>query len=135
MKNVQRIIDDRGGLTDLMVHPIRIENPPYMRLVIEYIGTGPRDLPHVSVCHYGEQNGDLMRDPDMTFEIATDGRWLPVSFRNDYVGRDDEAIWKDENGTALCRPRLVMELQSFARIWDKNIDRQGFVQAAKAVAV
>ena len=49
MKNVQRIIDERGGLTDLMVHPIRIENQPYMRLVIEYIGTGPRGLPCVSV--------------------------------------------------------------------------------------
>lgn len=135
MKNVQRIIDERGGLTDLMVHPIRIENQPYMRLVIEYIGTGPRGLPQVSVCHYGEQNGDLMRDPDMTFEIAPDGRWLPVSFRNDYVGKDEEAIWQNEQGTILCRPRLVTELQSFARTWNKNIGEQGFVQAAKALAV
>ncbi len=135
MKNVQRIIDERGGLTDLMVHPIRIENQPYMRLVIEYIGTGPRDLPLVSVCHYGEQNGDLMRDPDMTFELAADGRWLPVSFRNDYVGKDEEAIWQDEKGTVLVRPRLVTELQSFARTWDKNIGEQGFVRAAKALAV
>ena len=82
-------------------------------------------------CHYGEQNGDLMRDPDMTFEIAADGRWLPVSFRNDYVGKDQEAIWQDEKGTILCRPRLVMELQSFARTSNKNIAEQGFVQAAR----
>jgi hypothetical protein len=129
------MIDERGGLTKLMDHPIRVENQPYMRLVIEHIGTGPRSLPHISVCHYGEQNGDLMRDPDMTFEIAADGRWLPVSYRNDYVGKDEEAVWQDEHGTVLCRPRLVMELQSFARTWDKNIGEQGFVQAAKALGI
>jgi hypothetical protein len=31
-------------------------------------------LPAVSVAHYGEQNGDLMRDPEMCFEIG-----LPIS--------------------------------------------------------
>ena len=53
---------------ELQFH-IKIENPPYMPLTIEGIGTGPRKLPAVSVTHYGEQNGDLMRDPEMCFEM------------------------------------------------------------------
>ena len=58
-----------------------------------------------------------------------------MSFRNDYVGKDEEAIWQNEEGAVHCRPRLVLELQSFARTWNKNIGEQGFVQAAKALAV
>jgi hypothetical protein len=46
-------------------------NPPYMALVIEATDeSGPCGLPAISVCHYGEQNGDLMRDPEMCFELG-----------------------------------------------------------------
>ncbi len=54
---------------------IRIPNPPYMTLTVENIGPGPRRLPALSLCHYGEQNGDAMRDPEMCFEMELgDGR-------------------------------------------------------------
>jgi hypothetical protein len=50
---------------------VNIENPPYMPLVIEAVDeSGPRGLPALSVCHYGEQNGDAMRDPEMCFELG-----------------------------------------------------------------
>jgi hypothetical protein len=35
-----------------------------MALVIEAIEPGPLGLPGLSVAHYGEQNADLMRDPE-----------------------------------------------------------------------
>jgi hypothetical protein len=45
---------------------IRIENEPWMTLVIEDTQEcGPNGLPAISVAHYGEQNGDLIRDPEM----------------------------------------------------------------------
>ncbi len=59
MNTVKKIIDKRGGLEALKISSIRIENPPYMRLVIEYVGIGPRGLPMVSVAHYTEQNGSV----------------------------------------------------------------------------
>jgi hypothetical protein len=37
------------------------------------------------VAHYGEQNGDLMRDPEIVFEVVAD-HWQPVSIQQDYVG-------------------------------------------------
>jgi len=53
---------------------IRIENEPWMTLVIEDTQErGPNGLPAISVAHYGEQNGDLMRDPEMVFEAR--GVW------------------------------------------------------------
>jgi hypothetical protein len=49
---------------------LKIENPTYMELVIEATDeSGPCGLPAVSVAHYGEQNGDLMRNPEMCFEL------------------------------------------------------------------
>ena len=138
MKTVQAIIEKRGGLEALKENYIRIENDPWMRLVIEYIGKGPRKAPLISVAHYGEQNGDAMRDPEMTFEIATDGlsgwRFLPVSYRNDYVGIVQEgemgAIFVDADGVVMTRPKLIKDLTSFARTWDRNIEAQGFLKAA-----
>ncbi len=45
-----------------------------MTLVIEDTQErGPNGLPAISVAHYGEQNGDLMRDPEMVFEAR--GVW------------------------------------------------------------
>jgi hypothetical protein len=80
MRNVQKIIHTCGGLEALKHHPIRLEVPGFMRLVIEYIGRSPRGCDMVSVAHYGELNGDPMRDPEIVFEIAA-GQWHPVSIQ------------------------------------------------------
>jgi hypothetical protein len=45
-----------------------------MELVIEAMDeSGPMGLPSISVAHYGEQNGDAMRDPEMCFELGLAG--------------------------------------------------------------
>jgi hypothetical protein len=133
MKTVTKIIDLNGGLAALEANPLALESPGYMKLCIEAIGPGPRGLPQVSIAHYGEQNGDAMRDPDMVFEIDAAGAWHPVSFRNDYVGLCNEAVWQEDAGRVLTIPSMIRELNSFARIWDTNIREQGFLEAARAV--
>lgn len=40
-----------------------------MSLSVEDIGKSADGNRLVSICHYGEQNGDLMRDPEMVFEL------------------------------------------------------------------
>lgn len=128
MKTVSKIITLHGGLAALQNDYIRIENEPFMRLVIEHVGEGPSGKPLISVAHYGEQNGDAMRDPEMTFEIAeSDGAFVPVSFQNDYLGVYQEAVWISE-GKLLAKPGLMRELASFARQWDRNIKAQGFLE-------
>jgi hypothetical protein len=103
-----------------------------MQLVIEHIGAGPRGGELVSVAHYGEENGDLMRDPEIVFEVAADG-WHPVSIQQDYVGSYREAVSVGEDGRVSIRPAEVRDIQAFARIWDRNLKHQGFVDAAEAV--
>ena len=63
MQTILRIIERAGGWNPGLF--LKIENAPYMALTIEAIEEGPSGLPTVSVTHYGEQHGDLMRDPEM----------------------------------------------------------------------
>ena len=72
MQTILDILKKAGGW-----HPglyLKIDNLPYMELVIEAMDeSGPMGLPALSVAHYGEQNGDLMRDPEMCFELGLAG--------------------------------------------------------------
>ena len=49
-------------------------------------------------------------------------------FRNDYVGVEQYSRL-NQDGVALVRPRLLREHQRFARLWDRNLRAQGFVEA------
>jgi hypothetical protein len=130
MQIAQRIIDRRGGMEALKKRPIRLEVPGFMRLVIEHVGTGPRGGELVSVAHYGEQNGDLMRDPEIVFEVVAGG-WHPVSIQQDYVGSYREAVVVGEDGKVCVRPAEVRDIQAFTGVWDRNLKHQGFVDASK----
>jgi hypothetical protein len=103
---------------------IKVTNQPYMDLSVESIGArGPwGEGIAVSICHYGEQNGDLMRDPEVCLERTAAGGWRPYYYRNDYVGFEQES----------CEPGLVAALETFCRTWDANLRSQGFVTAVEA---
>lgn len=86
-KTILAILKEAGGWRPNLY--LKIENPPYMELVIEATDeSGPCGLPSLSVAHYGEQNGDLMRDPEMCFELGFAGgaHLNPFYWRNDYAG-------------------------------------------------
>ncbi len=89
-------------------------------------------MPLVSVAHYFEQNGDLMADPDLVFEVNPDswksGEWGPVSFTQHSTGTYQEAV-VIRDGKVMMNTRLVASLKSFARTWDRNLDAQGYVAA------
>ena len=72
MKTILAILKQAGGWHHGL--SLKIENPPYMAFVIEATDeSGLCGLPALSVCHYSEQNGDLMRDPEMCFELGYAG--------------------------------------------------------------
>lgn len=111
---------------------IRIENEPWMTLVIEDTQErGPNGLPAISVAHYGAQYGDLMRDPEMIFEAEESGEMInliPFYWRNDYVGVEQYSAFT-ENGKTLLNAELKREHIAFARTWDANLRAQGFLEA------
>ena len=135
MQHVQEIIQAHGGLAAVQQNYLHIENPPFMRLVIEVVGPMfPKGSCEVSVAHYGEQNGDAMRDPEITFLVTPteDGhwQWKPLTFLNDYVGIHQVAAEYDNFGFIRVRDaKLVRELTEFANQWDCNVKQQGFIEA------
>jgi hypothetical protein len=109
---------------------VRITVSGYMPLSVEEIGSSGDGDRLVSLCHYGEQNGDLMRDPDIVFLFHNlpDGVAAePVSFRNDYLGIVQEVYRYDETGRRThVVPSLKQELKEFAESWFANLKDQGF---------
>lgn len=131
MKTVLQIIEESGGWQPGTA--ISVENEPWMRLAIEVLPqTGPDGHAVVSVAHYGEQNRDLMRDPEMLFEaVDKDGPtdlW-PFYFRNDYVGVEQWSRYRDESGSLVCLPQRTRDFDAFAKMWDQNLREQGFLEA------
>ena len=100
----------------------------YMPLVVEYIA-GNDGFPKIfSLTHYGEQNGDAMRDPDMELKVDFEaGTVEPLTFRNDYMGIFQE-VYIFRNGQQLYSKRLRSELDDFLWHWLKNIHDQGFAK-------
>lgn len=100
--------------------------PGYMDLVIEDLYFQDFEGNAVySISHYGVQNGDLMADPDMEIAITKDGRVIPRTFRNDYLGIHQE-VFKEENGRVRFSNQLLIDLDIFLWQWLQNIEAQGF---------
>jgi len=95
----------------------------FMPVVVERLSPHSDFEAVYSVSHYGEQNGDLMADPDMTFGLK-EGIFYPLSFRNDYVGVDQYVISDQEETEPQVNLKLQKELAEFADMWFKNIVHQ-----------
>lgn len=85
----------------------------------------PYDKMIISVCHYGLQNGDLMKDPEMVFKWTGEfGIEIPTEFYNDYTGTVQETF-PMQDGKEMINPQLIKELQAFTKTWVKNLRFQG----------
>ncbi len=109
---------------------VRITVPEYMPLSVEEIGVSQDGHRLVSLCQYGEQHGDLMRDCDLVFmvtDLPAGAAAEPVSFRNDYLGIVQEVYRYDETGRRThVAPSLKQDLKEFARVWLATLRDQGF---------
>ena len=125
MKTVLQILERAGGYRPTLY--LKIDNPPYMALVIEATPEpGPLGLPAISVAHYGEQSGDLMRDPEMCFELETadSPRLSAFYYRNDYAGIEQRSRFL-RDGQYAVHKLLHREHEQFAALWDSNLNAQG----------
>jgi hypothetical protein len=132
MKHVQQMIDQHGGFEAVRIRYLRLENPPFMRLVIEVIGGPyPNGAYEASVAHYAEQNGDAMRDPEITFLVvpsAESTTWTPLTYENSYLGTYQVVAEVNREGLIVVKqPRVMNDLRDFANQWDRNLKEQGFL--------
>jgi hypothetical protein len=137
MKTILQIIEEAGGLQRAKC--ISIKNEPWMRLVIEVLPEpGPDGHVVVSVAHYGEQNSDPMRDPEMLFEVieqdCTQPEFWPFYFRNDYAGVEQWSRYRLEGGEVVFQPKRTRDMEQFAKVWDRNLTEQGFLEAFRRQA-
>ena len=121
---------------------LKIENKPFMPLTIEKIGNGI-ETPYgkgelYSLCHYYEEYGDLMQDPEMCF-VVVDNRdgdtlipellvILPYMFQQSGIGLYQESITIKDSRLNQFNRRLQAEHTSFANQWLRNIRSQGFLE-------
>jgi hypothetical protein len=93
-----------------------------------------------SLAHYYEQNGDLMRDPEMVF-IVVDNRFdekdmqaigiYPQTFQQDNLGLYEESA-RIENGELTKYIKVWQSAHtSFANIWLKNLQQQRFLTCSR----
>lgn len=83
-------------------------------LVLEYIGEGAYRM-----AHYYTQNGDAMRDPEITFTVDRDSRTAsPLSYQQDNMG-----IYYR---TCDCSQEKIQDLMHFWEQWLVNIREQGY---------
>lgn len=117
----------------------RLTAPGYMDLVVE-CNQAPIEAEHaktivLSLSHYGEQNGDLMADPDMVLHVVMPTSapagcttrppfLIPISWQNDYVGRYSLAFPEYPEMT-MVRPNMLKDLTKFLNQWLKNLVEQG----------
>ena len=86
-----------------------------------------------SLNHTYEQNGDLMRDPEMCFIVVTgvdehDTSIYPQLYRQDNLGLYEESV-QIENGHVIGYITIWQHGHaSFANQWLKNIQSQGFLK-------
>lgn len=130
MKTYQHFATVLAGLlgTDTAV---RLTVTGYMPLSVEDIGQSAEGNRIIAISHTGEQNGDLMRDPEMVFEIhtyASPDMAEPLSFRNDYMGIMQEIYRYDDDGKKThVNAKLKQDLKFFAKTWFQNLKDQGFL--------
>lgn len=84
----------------------------------------------VALMHWGIQEGDLMRDPEIVYVFAVQGGEStaePIAFRNDYIGVHQEVYSYDESGHRTQeRPELKKYSINFSPTCFKNLHEQGF---------
>jgi Domain of unknown function (DUF6908) len=124
-KTAKRILDKlTEGLDKLGDHK-EIDNTDgaFMSAHVEHIGdtyVGPM----FSVTHYYKQNGDMMKDPDMTFLRTESGEYFPLEFQQDNMGIYQRAVHWEGNRIQSYNKALQKDLASFAGTWMRNIKSQ-----------
>lgn len=104
----------------------KLDRSEFMPVYIEIVYKVSGSEEHVSIAHYGQENGDLMRDPEMIFfHDRKDGKAYAMNYRNDYGGTWEVSIKEGDDG----RPSQVNQARQrkhteFAELWLKNIKHQ-----------
>jgi len=78
-----------------------------------------------SFAHYGEHNGDAMRDPDVEmFDGGDTFGLVPYFLRNDYAGVENDCLRIEDGRVIGVKTKLQHSLAEFCEMWAENINDQ-----------
>ncbi len=131
MRSIQRMIEISGGFAQLDKEPLDIDHKPYQRLIIEHVGSGPRQLPTIQVSQLFEREGGRqVLDSEMTFEIRMLSQeswiWLPVSFRQIDMPLFIQCAWVEPEGDMVFDKETAYGLTLIAEVWDEILVQRGY---------
>lgn len=124
-KSAKHVLDRlTEGLTRLGA-ATKLDNAPglFMALHVECIGQVTEGKLY-SVAHYYEQNGDLMRDPDIVFLKDREANYYPVSYQQDGLGIYQEAVIFEAGAIKSVQSKTQRDIASFCTMWMNNIHDQ-----------
>lgn len=124
------------GTEDYLKINVNGPDPVFMPVTVEKLGEYTNALGtgfELSLAHYYEQHGDLMRDPETVFFVVDNrtaeqpgtewiGVW-PVEFTQDNMGLYYRCI-KQQDGKTVFNARQQSDLTTFCNQWLKNIKYQ-----------
>ena len=105
----------------------RYQDGMHLPLAFEYLHYKDyKGRPVFSMTHWGELNGDAMRDPDITFSVDYEAKTVePMTFQNDYLGIYQEVYIK-KGETWLYSQRLRSDLDQHIYEWLNMIEQCDF---------
>lgn len=110
---------------------LRLENPPYMPLVLKKL-----DTHIISVAHYFEQNGNLIADPDVELFIPSpvgeNNGWIPLAIQQTFGYFRAAELNSAQNQVVLIRPRIVADVVDLCHIWATNLVEQEWLISNQA---
>ena len=107
-------------------HATKLDRSEFMPVCIEIVYKVSGSEEHVSIAHYGQENGDLMRAPELIFfHDRKEGKAYAMNYRTAYGGTWEVSINEGDDG----RPSQVNQVRQrqhteFAELWLKNIKHQ-----------
>lgn len=129
---VVRMIPE-GKNSTVLDHGKQAEGGSVMALHVEKIGSR-KNGDFYSFAHYYEQNGDLMRDPDVVMlrvcpsVLASEPIFFPTAYRQDGLGIDREYVTFEESGYRIAK-HAQADLAVFCGQWAKNLKEQQAIEA------
>jgi hypothetical protein len=114
---IDGLTDDLGGDESKACKKIGKKDGAYMQLVVECINKHTQWGEQYSFCHYYEQNGDMMRDPEVVLCKLPSGNFAPIMYQQDNMGMYQDFVDEpNERAQKSCR--------DFCNDWMKNIREQ-----------
>ncbi len=100
----------------------KLKSSGFMDLSVELWYEGKYQF--LSIVHYFEQNGDLMRDPEILYKLHRHDNGT-IQEDPQFIQQDPVGVYREVYTAQGCNLALKAELLDFTKTWIENLKFQG----------